>query len=147
MPQSLLCIVSVKCQNITAAYSNTSFSLSLCVEDMDSWTGRLFGRLPHPCLLIHCWWNKRTYGCSLPALHHLETQADWFAFTAQLRGKKSSLYLDGFYLSCVFHRNWHAGLQNELRLNEVDAQKVSDFFFWLEIKAVWGVLFCALYPA
>lgn len=24
--------------------------------------------------------------------------------------KRSSLYLEGFYLSCAFHKNWHAVL-------------------------------------
>lgn len=49
-------------------YSRSSFSPSLCVKARDSWIGSLFGRLPHPCLLDHCWWNKRAYGLLSPCI-------------------------------------------------------------------------------
>lgn len=69
------------------------------------------------------------------SLHYITFRSKQIGLHLQssARGKK----MDGFYLSCVFCKNWHASLRNELCLNEVDAQKVSDFFFFflLEIKA------------
>lgn len=68
---------------------NESLLFCLCVEARDSWIGRLFGRLPHPCLLIHCWWNKRTYGLLSPCI-----TSPWYPsrlvciFSPAQRGKK-----------------------------------------------------------